>query len=192
MWIRRTRGWEIPEHQATPESVFLNRRALVGGAAGLAAGSLLGGRAFAATDASLYPAARNDLYKLDRALTPEKFSGDYNNFYEFGMSKTVLPAANALKTSPWNLKIDGLVEKPFEIGVDDLVKKIGLEERLYRHRCVEAWSMAVPWTGFPLSKLVALAKPASGAKYVRFETFMDKAMAPGQKFSTTPGPTSKG
>jgi sulfoxide reductase catalytic subunit YedY len=192
MWIRRTRGWEIPEHQATPESVFLNRRALVGGAAGLAAGSLLGGRAFAAADAGLYPAARNDQYTLDRAVTPEKFSGDYNNFYEFGMSKTVLPAANALKTSPWNLKIDGLVEKPFEIGVDDLVKKIGLEERLYRHRCVEAWSMAVPWTGFPLSKLVALAKPASGAKYVRFETFMDKAMAPGQRVFYYPWPYIEG
>lgn len=193
MWIKRRRGWEIPEHLATPEAVFLNRRALVGGAAGLAAGSLLGGRAFAATDANgLYPAPRDDRYTLDRPLTPEKYSGDYNNFYEFGMSKTVLPAANALKTSPWTLKIDGLVEKPFEIGVDDLVRKIGLEERLYRHRCVEAWSMAVPWTGFPLSKLVALAKPASGAKYVRFETFMDKAVAPGQRVFYYPWPYIEG
>jgi len=150
MLIRRHRGWEIPESQATPETIFLNRRSLIGGAAGLAAGSLIGGRAFAAGDAGAYPAPRNDAYTLDRAVTPERFSGDYNNFYEFGMSKTVLPAANALKTSPWTVKIDGLVEKPFEIGVDDLIKKIGLEERLYRHRCVEAWSMAVPWTGFPL------------------------------------------
>ncbi len=149
MLIRRNRGWEIPESQATPESIFLNRRSLIGGAAGLAAGSLIGGGARAAGEGGLYPAQRNDAYTLDRALTPEKFSGDYNNFYEFGMSKTVLPAANALKTSPWTVKIDGLVEKPFEIGVDDLIKKIGLEERLYRHRCVEAWSMAVPWTGFP-------------------------------------------
>ncbi len=108
------------------------------------------------------------------------------------MSKTVLPAANALKTSPWTVKIDGLVEKPFEIGVDDLIKKIGLEERLYRHRCVEAWSMAVPWTGFPLSKLVALAKPSSGAKYVRFETFMDKATAPGQRVFYYPWPYIEG
>jgi methionine sulfoxide reductase catalytic subunit len=193
MLIKRRRGWEIPETHATPESVFLNRRALIGGAAGLAAGSLLGGHgARAAADEPLYPAARNPAYTLDRALTPERFSGDYNNFYEFGTSKSVLPAANALKTQPWILKIDGLVEKPFEIGVDDLIRKVGLEERLYRHRCVEAWSMAVPWTGFPLAKLVALAKPASGAKYIRFETFLDKAMAPGQRAFFYPWPYTEG
>jgi sulfoxide reductase catalytic subunit YedY len=194
MLIKRKRGWEIPEHLATPEAIFLNRRALIGGAAGLAAGSLLGGRAVraAAGDQPLYPAQQNPAYTLDRPLTPERFSADYNNFYEFGTSKTVLPAANALKTQPWTLKIDGLVEKPFEIGVDDLIQKVGLEERLYRHRCVEAWSMAVPWTGFPLSKLVALAKPTSGAKYIRFETFMDKAMAPGQRAFFYPWPYTEG
>jgi methionine sulfoxide reductase catalytic subunit len=139
-----------------------------------------------------YPAPQNPAYTLDRPLTPERFSADYNNFYEFGTSKTVLPAANALKTQPWTLKIDGLVEKPFEIGVDDLIRKVGLEERLYRHRCVEAWSMAVPWTGFPLAKLVALAKPTGGAKYIRFETFMDKAMAPGQRAFFYPWPYTEG
>ncbi|MCJ2051949.1 protein-methionine-sulfoxide reductase catalytic subunit MsrP [Methylobacterium sp. J-070] len=193
MLIKRRRGWEIAEHLATPEALFLNRRALLGGAAGLAAGSLFGGRiALAAGDPALYPAAQNPAYTLDRAVTPERFSADYNNFYEFGTSKSVLPAANALKTQPWTLKIDGLVEKPFEIGVDDLIRKVGLEERLYRHRCVEAWSMAVPWTGFPLAKLVALAKPASGAKYIRFETFMDKAMAPGQRTFFYPWPYTEG
>ncbi|MHC2087862.1 protein-methionine-sulfoxide reductase catalytic subunit MsrP [Methylobacterium sp. CM6244] len=195
MYIKRSRGWEMPERLATPESVFLNRRTLLGGAAGLAATSLVGvEHAFAAADptSGLYPAARNDAYTLDRPLTAEKFSADYNNFYEFGTSKTVLPAANALKTRPWTIKIDGLVEKPFEIGIDDLVRKMTLEERLYRHRCVEAWSMSVPWTGFPLSKLVALAKPASGAKYVRMETFMDKAMAPGQRSFLYPWPYVEG
>ena len=195
MYIKRSRGWEMPERLATPESVFLNRRALLGGAAGLAATSLVGVEdAFAAADptSGLYPAARNDAYTLDRPLTAEKFSADYNNFYEFGTSKTVLPAANALKTRPWTIKIDGLVEKPFEIGIDDLVRKMTLEERLYRHRCVEAWSMSVPWTGFPLSKLVALAKPTSGAKYVRMETFMDKAMAPGQRSFLYPWPYVEG
>jgi methionine sulfoxide reductase catalytic subunit len=193
MLIKRKRGWEMAEHLATPEGLFLNRRALIGGAAGLAAGSLLGGRtALAAGEPGLYPAPQNSAYTLDRPVTPERFSADYNNFYEFGTSKTVLPAANALKTQPWTLKIDGLVEKPFEIGVDDLIRKVGLEERLYRHRCVEAWSMAVPWTGFPLAKLVALAKPASGAKYIRFETFMDKAMAPGQRAFFYPWPYTEG
>jgi methionine sulfoxide reductase catalytic subunit len=193
MLIKRKRGWEMAEHLATPEGLFLNRRALIGGAAGLAAGSLLGGRtALAAGEPGLYPAPQNSAYTLDRPVTPERFSADYNNFYEFGTSKTVLPAANALKTQPWTLKIDGLVEKAFEIGVDDLIRKVGLEERLYRHRCVEAWSMAVPWTGFPLAKLVALAKPASGAKYIRFETFMDKAMAPGQRAFFYPWPYTEG
>ncbi|CAA2103262.1 Protein-methionine-sulfoxide reductase catalytic subunit MsrP [Methylobacterium bullatum] len=195
MYIKRTRGWEMPERLATPESVFLNRRALLGGAAGLAATSLVGVEgAFAAADptSGLYPAPRNEAYTLDRPLTAEKFSADYNNFYEFGTSKTVLPAANALKTRPWTIKIDGLVEKPFEIGIDDLVRKMTLEERLYRHRCVEAWSMSVPWTGFPLSKLVALAKPASGAKYLRMETFMDKSMAPGQRSFLYPWPYVEG
>ncbi len=193
MLIKRKRGWEMPEHLATPEALFLNRRALIGGAAGLAAGSLLGGRgAWAAAEGALYPAPQNPAYTLDRPVTPERFSADYNNFYEFGTSKTVLPAANALKTEPWTLKIDGLVDKPFEIGVDDLIRKVGLEERLYRHRCVEAWSMAVPWTGFPLAKLVALAKPASGAKYIRFETFLDKAMAPGQRAFFYPWPYTEG
>ena len=191
MLIKRSRGWEIPERLATPEAVFLNRRALLGGAAGLAAGSLIAPRlGFAAPGP--YPAPRNEAYTLDRAVTPERYSGDYNNFYEFGMSKTVLPAANALKTDPWTVSIDGLVEKPFAIGVDELVAKAGLEERLYRHRCVEAWSMAVPWTGFPLAKLVALAKPTSGAKYVQFQTFLDKSVAPGQRSFFYPWPYLEG
>ncbi|GJE58070.1 protein-methionine-sulfoxide reductase catalytic subunit MsrP [Methylobacterium trifolii] len=181
MFIKRTRSWELPERLATPEAVFLNRRALIGGAAALAAGSAFPGHPAFAAGEEPYPAARNAAYTLDRAVTPERFSADYNNFYEFGTAKTVLPAANALKTKPWTIKVDGLVEKPFETGVDDLIRKLGLEERLYRHRCVEAWSMAVPWTGFPLAKLLALAKPSAGAKYVRFETFLDRSMAPGQR-----------
>lgn len=125
-------------------------------------------------------------------MTPEKYSANYNNFYEFSTSKTVLPEAAALKTKPWIIKIDGLVEKPFEIEVEELIRKMGLEERLYRHRCVEAWSMSVPWTGFPLAKLVALAKPASGAKYLQMQTFMDKAVAPGQRSFIYPWPYTEG
>ena len=85
-----------------------------------------------------------------------------------------------------------MVEKPFEVGIDDLVRKMPLEERLYRHRCVEAWSMTVPWTGFPMAKLVELAKPLSSAKYVRMETFLDKSIAPGQKQSWYPWPYIEG
>jgi sulfoxide reductase catalytic subunit YedY len=195
MLIVRKKGWEIPAGETTPESVFLNRRQII--AAGLAASgaSLIGGPAGAATSdptADLYPAKRNETYAIDRAITPEKYSGDYNNYYEFGTSKSVADAAEKLKTRPWSVKIDGLVEKPMELGLDDLVRKMPLEERLYRHRCVEAWSMAVPWTGFPLKSLVALANPSSGAKYVVMQTFTDRTVAPGQKQFWYPWPYTEG
>jgi len=188
MLIKRKRGWEIPEHLATPEHVFLNRRAILAGMAAAGATALSGGPALAAP----YPAKRNETYTLDRPLTPEKITGNYNNFYEYGTSKHVASAAEQLKTEPWSLRIDGMVAKEMTLSVDDIVAKIGLEERLYRHRCVEAWSMAVPWTGFPLAKLVALAAPTSAAKFVRFETFNDPKMAPGLAQSWYPWPYVEG
>jgi len=183
MHIIRRKGWEIPEREATPEHVALNRRSLVAGGAALGAGSILPRRAFADDDptASLYPAKRNEAYTLDRPLTSEDVASKYNNFYEFSLDKSAYRQAEALKTRPWTVKIDGLVDKPMEMGIDDLIKAMPLEERLYRHRCVEAWSMTMPWTGFPLKKLVDYAKPLGSAKYIRFETFMDPKMAPGQR-----------
>ncbi len=186
MNIIRRKGWEIRESLATPEAVFLSRRALMKGAAAIGGGTILPGLsslAYAAEDATagLYPAKRNESYKLDRPVTAESVSSRYNNFYEFGLSKNVYSAAESLVTRPWMVKIDGLVEKPRDIGVDDLVKAMPLEERLYRHRCVEAWSMTVPWTGFALKSLVDFAKPLSSAKFIRFETFLDPKMAPGQR-----------
>jgi sulfoxide reductase catalytic subunit YedY len=195
MLIVRKKGWEIPESEATPESVFLNRRHLIaGGLAATGAGLIGGGARAAAPDptADLYPTKRNESFTIDRAVTPEKYSGDYNNYYEFGTSKSISDGAAKLKTRPWTVKIDGLVEKPMEVGIDDLVRKMPLEERLYRHRCVEAWSMAVPWTGFPLKSLVALANPSSGAKYVVMQTFMDRSVAPGQKQFWYPWPYTEG
>ena len=205
MNIIRRRGWEIPESQATPEHLFFNRRAFLnvaaraGAAAGAAATGLAPTLAVAqrVTDTpiptlDLYPGKRNEKYTLDRPVTDEKINGNYNNFYEFGSSKTIAAAAQALKIRPWTVKIDGMVEKPFEIGIDDLVRKIGIEERLYRLRCVEAWSMAIPWSGFPLAKLVEMAKPLSSAKYLRMETFLDKAAAPGQRQAWHPWPYVEG
>ena len=205
MNIIRRRGWEIPESQATPEHLFFNRRAFLnvaaraGAAAGAAATGLAPTLAVAqrVTDTpiptlDLYPGKRNEKYTLDRPVTDEKINGNYNNFYEFGSSKNIAAAAQALKIRPWNVKIDGMVEKPFEIGIDDLVRKIGVEERLYRLRCVEAWSMAIPWSGFPLAKLVEMAKPLSSAKYLRMETFLDKATAPGQRQAWHPWPYVEG
>ena len=199
MNVIRRRGWELPESCATPEHVFLNRRAFMGAAAGAAAIGLSPELAFAqrVTDipdptADLYPAKRNEKYVLDRPLTDEKLNANYNNFYEFGSSKTIARAAQALKTRPWTIKIDGMVEKPFEIGVDDLIRKVGIEERLYRLRCVEAWSMTIPWSGFPMAKLVELAKPLGSAKYLRMETFLDKSVAPGQRQTWFPWPYVEG
>ena len=196
MLIRRRQSWEMPEREATPESVFLNRRALLSGAGLLGAGAIAAqfsassGIAAEAADpsAGLYPAKHNDAFVLDRAVTPEKINSQYNNFYEFGSTKNIASAAQALKTRPWSVKIDGLCDKPGEFGIDDLIAAQPIEERLYRHRCVEAWSMAIPWTGFPLSKLVERAQPQTGAKFVKFETFMDAKTAPGQKQLWYPWP----
>ncbi|MEX3012016.1 protein-methionine-sulfoxide reductase catalytic subunit MsrP [Hoeflea sp. TYP-13] len=197
--ILRKPAWAISENQATCEAAFLNRRQLIKGwgmaGVGLAAAmAVRPGRAFGADDptADLYPAKRNESYMIDRELTPEKVNTRYNNFYEFGSHKQIWKAAQALQTSPWDIRVDGLVEQPVTIGFEDLVRRIPLEERLYRHRCVEAWSMTVPWTGFALSELVALAKPLSSAKYVRFETFLDPDVATGQRQSWYPWPYVEG
>jgi methionine sulfoxide reductase catalytic subunit len=200
MLIKKKRGWEMPESAATPEHFFHNRRTLLKAAAAggilVAAAPLLGGTSLAAGDADptadLYPAKRNERYVLDRAITPEKYVTSYNNFYEFGSQKDIADAAQELKLRPWTVAIDGMVEKKMTIGFDDLVRKMPLEERLYRHRCVEAWSIAVPWTGFPLKALVDLAQPLGSAKYLRMETFMDAKVAPGQKAFWYPWPYTEG
>jgi len=136
---------------------------------------------------------RNEKYTVERALTSEKEATSYNNFYEFGSHKKISRAAQRLKTRPWNIVIDGMVEKEFEIGIDDLLKQVSLEERVYRHRCVEAWAMTVPWSGFAMRELVALAKPTSGAKYVAMQTIAEsKAEMPGLRQFWYPWPYQEG
>jgi methionine sulfoxide reductase catalytic subunit len=198
MHVIHRRGWELPERLATPEHLFLSRRAFIG--AGAAAASMLvPGAALAQRvsdlpdpTAGLYPFKRNEKFALDRPLTDEKINGSYNNFFEFGSSKLIAKPAQALKVRPWTLKIDGMVEKPRELAIDDLIRQMPLEERLYRHRCVEAWSMAIPWSGFPLARLVELAKPLSSAKYLRTETFLDIKTASGQRQNWLPWPYVEG
>ncbi len=206
MLIKRKRGWEIAERRATPESVFLNRRnLLIGGGLAAVAGAVagtswlnrdgrLGVAQAAASDPTreFYPAARNAAYTVDRPITPEDITTNYNNFYEFGSSKRIARNAESLKTRPWEVRFDGLVEKPFTLGIDDLIKRVSLEERVYRHRCVEAWSMVVPWTGFPVAELLELARPLSSARYLRMETFHDTSMASGQKQFWYPWPYVEG
>ncbi|MSO71762.1 MAG: protein-methionine-sulfoxide reductase catalytic subunit MsrP [Alphaproteobacteria bacterium] len=196
MLLKSRRGWELPERAATPEGAYMNRREFaLAAAAGpilAAAGPAL--RAFAADDpsAKLYPVKRNEKYVLDRNLTDEKFATSYNNFYEFGSHKGIAKAAQALPVRPWTVVLDGMVEKEQTVDIDTLLKAMPLEERLYRHRCVEAWSMAVPWSGFPLAKLVEFAKPKSGAKYLRMESLADKATMPGLKEFWYPWPYVEG
>jgi methionine sulfoxide reductase catalytic subunit len=198
MLIKVKRGWEMRDSEATPESVFLDRRRLVkamGFGALIAATEGLGLDALAAAPAAdpsagLYPAKRNERYVLDRAITDETLSTHYNNFYEFTDDKDV--DADALPIRPWQVAIDGMVEKPMTLDIDDLLKRMPLEERLYRHRCVEAWSMAVPWTGFPLKSLVDLARPLDGVKYLHMETFLNPSVAPGQKQFWYPWPYVEG
>jgi sulfoxide reductase catalytic subunit YedY len=194
------RGWELPEHHATPENLFLDRRQFFGGAAaGALAAALSSGPALAQRvsdlpdpSASLYPVKRNDKFVLDRPITDEAINTTYNNYYEFGSAKTISRSAQALKLRPWTVKIDGMVEKPQEIGIDDLLARMPLEERLYRHRCVEAWSMAIPWSGFPLARLVELARPLGSATYLRMETFLDPSVASGQRATWYPWPYVEG
>jgi sulfoxide reductase catalytic subunit YedY len=208
MWIKRRRGWELPESAATPERDFRSRRRLLAamgvGSAILAAPALLRLNQLAEKQASiepesgsdptasLYPVARNLRYQLDRPLTDERFPTSYNNFYEFGSHKSIYAAAQALPIRPWQVTIDGLVEQTITIDADDLIRKMPLEERLYRHRCVEAWSMAVPWSGFPMAALVEFARPLSSSKYVRMETFLNPDVAPGQKQYWYPWPYIEG
>lgn len=193
-FIHRHPTWAIPENLATPESTYLNRRSILLGM-GFGAAAFLSGHASAQdTDptADLYPARRNEAYKLDRDLTPEDINANYNNFYEYGTYKEVAEEAQQLKVRPWEITVDGLVAKPLTVQFDDLVRKIPLETRLYRHRCVEAWSMTIPWTGFPLKSLLELVSPLSDAKFVRFETFLDPEMAPGQNNFLYPWPYVEG
>jgi sulfoxide reductase catalytic subunit YedY len=195
MVVRRRQGWEIPERDATPEVAFFHRRSVMTAGAVLVGASVLPSfSALAESDPtdSLYPARRNESFTLDRPITPEEINGRYNNFYEFGFSKSIYTTVGALKTRPWTVKIDGLVESKKELAIDDLVKSMPLEERLYRHRCVEAWSMAIPWTGFALKALVDFAKPLASAKYLRFETFLDPKMAPEQRQTLYPWPYVEG
>jgi sulfoxide reductase catalytic subunit YedY len=202
MFVKRARTWELPASAATPEGVFRNRRelckAIAAGPILLSTANLLlpdSARAEAAMadlSAGLYPVAQNSRYTLDRPLTPEEDATSYNNYYEFGSSKNIKEEAQSLPVRPWTVTIDGMVEQAMTIDIDDLLKKMPLEERLYRHRCVEAWSMAVPWSGFPLKSLVYMARPLGSAKYLRMETFNNPDVAEGQRAVWYPWPYVEG
>ncbi len=160
---------------ATPMSAYLNRRQLMAGGAALGLGAIAG-PALAKLNAA--PSA----YSTDEEPnTFEEITG-YNNFYEFGTGKED-PARNAgqLTTDPWTVKIDGLVDNPGDYGLDDIMQGVSLEERIYRFRCVEAWSMVIPWVGFELADLLNRVGVQPGARYVYFETLVRPEEMPGQR-----------
>ena len=197
--------WSTPEREATSEQTFLTRRKWLAGIGALGTvGAVAAIAAFGRYGDEDPPEvtgpepwtpkpATSPLYSgTGRAVTPESLTTRFNNFLEFGSHKQIHRAAQALVVDPWTILIDGLVEEPFEIGIDDLIAKMPIEERIYRHRCVEAWSMVVPWIGFPLSKLVELANPLSKATYVTFRTFHDPDIARGQGQHWYPWPYTEG
>jgi sulfoxide reductase catalytic subunit YedY len=184
MFVLRRPAWFLPDRAATPQHLALGRRSLLAGAA---AGIALARAAHAADPDPAYTVAT-----AGRPLTAASDAESYNNFYEFGTSKNIVRPAQKLPLTPWSVKLDGMVEKEQTLGLDDLLKQVQLEDRVYRHRCVEGWAMTFPWTGFPLSKLVAIAKPLASAKYVRFETLTDPKVMPGLGISYFPWPYVEG
>ena len=185
MLLPRRRGWEIPQSRVTPERFVLGRRGLAKAALGLATTA-------AVTRLSSAQAAPVARYPAGRALTPEDAATTYNNFYEFGDDKSIYRAAQRLPVSPWQIELGGMVAKPQTIGLDDLLKQVQVEERVYRHRCVETWAMTVPWTGFALSQLLKVAQPTASAKYVVFQSASLPRVMPGLRNSLYPWPYVEG
>lgn len=187
----------IQPSDITPESVFMMKRRnllrlLGAGAAGMMVSHGVNAGIFSWFSSDDKPAVpdailkklnftRPEAYQSDLILTPEDKVTGYNNFYEFGLSKSD-PAENAhtLKTDEWTLTIEGEVNRPLTLNADDIRNKFTAEERIYRMRCVEAWSMVIPWVGFPLAALLSAAEPNSRAKYVAFETLYAPEQMPGQ------------
>jgi len=190
-----TRGLGRPRSfEHTSESLFLSRRRFLQSLAVVTSGAaILGCHVGVGTsDSQLtlastipstappYPFARNARFTLDRALTDPLVAARHNNFYEFSEVKDrVWKRTEKFRTEGWSIEVTGLVSKPQKFMVDDLVRTMPMEERLYRHRCVEAWSMAVPWSGFPLARLLERVEPKANAKYVRFVSFYRPEQAPG-------------
>jgi sulfoxide reductase catalytic subunit YedY len=204
MSMRIDRRRKTAERAATPETVFRERRyflkfagwglmGLFPAACGPAQDAANIGAQEHPAGADLYPAKRNLRYPLDRQVTAESYAASYNNFYEFSTFKAgVYRKAARLRTSPWQVEVGGLVEKKRVFDVDQLMRALPLEERLYRLRCVEAWAMAVPWTGFQMRELIKHVAPLSSAKYVRFVAFMSPEQAPNQRTSYGRWPYTEG
>jgi len=189
MIIKKSAGF--PSSEITPESAYFNRRDF------LRAAGLLGVAGAAASTAALVgqqaPQQGAQGEQLKDELTPFEDVTTYNNFYEFGTDKSD-PAENAqrFKTKPWSVRVEGLVSKPATYDLEDFIKPHKLEERVYRHRCVEAWSMVIPWLGFPMADLIKRVQPLGSAKYIEFQTLFDPKQMPGQRSPVLSWPYAEG
>lgn len=177
----------IPSSEITDKSIYVKRRQFMTGAVASGLVGLTGGDAFAALN------YKQSSYIVDDKITPKEDATTYNNYYEFGTNKSD-PASYSgdFKPMPWKIKIDGMVAKPIEVDVADLIAKMPLEERIYRFRCVEAWSMVIPWTGFMLSDLLKQAEPSGSAKYVAFQTALRPEEMPGVSYAVLDWPYKEG
>jgi sulfoxide reductase catalytic subunit YedY len=182
MPIRKSERWQLSPQDVTPKPLFLNRRQIMasGGALGLAGLAGCGGQESAAqVPAARRPTsgeliARPTAYQVADDLTPYDAVTGYNNFYEFGTDKSDPAAyAGAMTTDPWSIQVDGLADRTGRFALEDLVDFSALEERIYRLRCVEAWSMVIPWIGVPLADVLRRLEPTSDARYVQFTTYQD-------------------
>lgn len=186
MIIRSKSKNDIVSSEITPESAYLNRRQFLkdAGLIGVTAGGIL---------AACREEASAQQQDLKAELTSYEDVTSYNNYYEFGTDKED-PKANAqrFKTKPWSVKVDGLVNKPATYQLEDFIKPHTLEERIYRHRCVEAWSMVIPWLGFPMADFIRRVEPLGSAKYVEFTTLFDPKQMPGQRFPILEWPYVEG
>jgi sulfoxide reductase catalytic subunit YedY len=192
---------DIPSSEITDKKLYLRRREFIQAATITALGAATGALGQGSADAApSWP--RVKIPKIQQAEPPfttaEKPNSyqditTYNNFYEFGSEKED-PSTNAgnLKTKPWTVKVDGLVDKPADYQLEDLIKPYALEDRVYRHRCVEAWSLVIPWVGFPLASLLKTVEPKSTAKFVEFTTLFNPQQMPGQRTSVLRWPYIEG
>jgi len=185
--------WDISENDTTPEEIYLNRRKFLRNAGELG-GNILAlstlsnllnpKEAFSANSSSNEAISQNENNRTDLRdkITSEVLTSSYNNFYEFGTNKSDISfLAKKLPVENWKIKVEGLVHEPRILDVDKIIQAMPLEQRVYRLRCVETWSAIIPWSGFPLRELIKMSSPLSTARYVKFKTFVDPNIAPGQK-----------
>ncbi len=204
MLIRVTPPHAIKSSEITDESVYRNRREFLreAGLLGVAAATVALPNVAEAMSRLRPPVPQQGPGKVAKVAIGEELRGDltdwvdvttYNNFYEFGTAKDD-PAPNArnFKVKPWTVKVDGMVKKPADYQLEDLIKPHKIEDRIYRHRCVEGWSMVVPWRGFPMADLIKRVEPLPSAKYIEFTTLMDPKQMPGQRFPVLDWPYVEG